>query len=144
MKLHEQVRDFHAAIGVERPDVPTVPSDDVVRLRLRLIAEEFLELLEASLFVRIDRSGVMGTIDTVEVRVDLPELADALADLDYVIEGTRDTFGIDGGPIAAAVHEANMAKVAEPRRYLNGKLQKPEGWRPPDIEGALKGQGWKP
>ncbi len=43
------VGDFMRAFGQALPPKPTIPSDDVVRLRLRLIAEEFFELLDASI-----------------------------------------------------------------------------------------------
>ena len=72
----------------------------------------------------------------------LVELVDALADLDYVVEGTRIEFGINGKPIADAVHAANMAKVGGGIRG-DGKINKPEGWQPPDIAGELRKQGWE-
>ena len=63
-------------------------------------------------------------------------------DLDYVVEGTRLEFEIDGGPIAVEVHRSNMAKVGGPVRE-DGKRLKPPGWTPPDIAGELRKQGWK-
>jgi hypothetical protein len=50
---------------------------------------------------------------------------------------------IDGAPIAAEVHRANMAKVGGPKSPT-GKQLKPPGWTPPDIFGELKRQGWEP
>lgn len=35
-----------------------------------------------------------------------------------------------------------MAKLGGPRR-ADGKVMKPIGWRPPDIEGVLNRQGWR-
>jgi predicted HAD superfamily Cof-like phosphohydrolase len=63
-----------------------------------------------------------------------------MADLDYVVEGTRLEFGIDGEPIAAEVHRANMAKTEGPVAP-DGKRLKPPGWTPPDIAGVLRKQG---
>jgi hypothetical protein len=122
-----------------------------VRLRLRLIAEEFFELLDAALGEykpepwRFDaaRAAVADIVNDTPIAVDLPELADALADLDYVVEGTRLEFGIDGPPIARAVHSANMAKIGGPVDE-HGKVGKPPGWTPPDIDKALRDQGWMP
>ena len=71
----------------------------------------------------------------------IPAFADALADLDYVIEGTRLEFGIDGWPIAQAVHKSNMAKVGSKVRE-DGKILKGPDWTPPDIAGELRKQGW--
>lgn len=148
-----RVGDFMRAFGQATPPKPTIPSDDVVRLRLRLIAEEFFELLEASLYVAQVRHGdedwdnlqseMLEMINECRVRVDLPELVDAMADLDYVIEGTRLAFGVNGKAIAEAVHRSNMAKIGGPID-ANGKVQKPGGWTPPNIKALLVEQGWEP
>jgi hypothetical protein len=81
-------------------------------------------------------------IRTCPVRVDMVELADGFADLDYVVEGARLEFGIHGQEIADEVQRANMAKVGGPIRE-DGKRLKPAGWKPPDIAGVLRAQGWK-
>jgi predicted HAD superfamily Cof-like phosphohydrolase len=72
----------------------------------------------------------------------VPEVADAIADLIYVLLGTAVTYGIDIGPIWDAVHAANMAKSGG-RQREDGKWEKPAGWRPPDIDGLLRQQGWE-
>lgn len=143
----ERVAEFHRAGNIPIAARPAVPSEERVRLRLSLIAEEFHELLSASLFALKElcevESCINGLLERGEVRVDLPTLADALADLDYVIEGARLEFGIDGEPIEAAVHESNMAKFrGSVRSREDGKILKPLGWKPPDIEGELKRQGY--
>lgn len=158
MTLREQVREFHEKVLLMgSPAAPTIPNQKEVRVRLRLIAEEFCELLESAIDINCEgghlraataetmaniRSEVDAIIACGPIRVDMPELADALGDLDYVIEGTRQVFGIDGGPVADEIHRTNMAKING--RIVNGKLQKPEGWQPPDIAAILKAQGWKP
>jgi predicted HAD superfamily Cof-like phosphohydrolase len=143
MKLSEQVREFHRAMGQPVLERPKVPDDERVRLRLRLIAEEFMELVDATLILPYAQFArqLRGIIDTAPIAVDLVDMTDALADLDYVIEGTRAEFGIDGEPIAALVHDSNMAKLGGKPDAL-GKIQKPAGWQPPDIEGELTRQGW--
>lgn len=151
--LAEQVREFQAMVARPAPRSPKVPSDDVIRLRLRLIAEEFFELLEAALRPAMaDREWVdleCAKLDVEELiaggrfNVDLAGVVDALADLDYVIEGTRQELGVDGAPIAAEVHRANMAKMSGPVDE-HGKKRKPLGWTPPDIAGVLHQQGWTP
>ena len=75
------------------------------------------------------------------------ELADALGDLDYVIEGFRLVCGINGEPIADEIQRSNLAKLdadGKPIRRYDGKLLKPPGWTPPDIERELLAQGWQP
>jgi predicted HAD superfamily Cof-like phosphohydrolase len=146
--LREQVSEFHRAVGQPILDTPQVPDEKRVRLRAALMAEEFFEVLEA-LFQTGDGRSFFTTAkkilvcecETVPLRVDMPALVDGLADLDYVVEGTRLEFGIDGAPVADEVHATNMAKAGGPR-LPNGKIGKPEGWKPPDIEGVLLGQGW--
>lgn len=144
--LREQVIEFHKAM--ELPGVgdgpPATPSNERVRLRASLIVEEVFETLEA-LFTcsfTIPLEAIRNRITEAAVKVDMPSLADALADVDYVVEGTRLEFGIDGAPLAAEVHRANLTKVGGPLS-ATGKQLKPEGWTPPDIEGELRKQGWK-
>jgi predicted HAD superfamily Cof-like phosphohydrolase len=146
-----QLVKFHKVMGQPVLSTPAVPAEDRVRLRAALIAEEFLEVMEA-LFDTTDTKTVAGMsfleiknrmpsmFELAPIRVDMPALADGLADLDYVIEGTRLEFGIDGKPIADEVHRSNMQKVSGPVAP-NGKRLKPEGWTPPDIEGELRKQG---
>jgi predicted HAD superfamily Cof-like phosphohydrolase len=140
--LREQVAEFHRAVGQPLLESPTIPAEERVRLRARLMAEEFFETMVA-MFSRLERrsldyiySDLKAFIDVGVIGVDLPELVDGLADLDYVVEGTRLEFGVDGGPIAAEVHRANMAKSGGNVR-ADGKILKPEGWKPPDIPGEL-------
>ena len=143
-KLQSQVREFMTAFGQHIESKPTVPSDDVVRLRARLVVEECFEMLEA--MYNDDRlywveQDLMYMLRESEVRVDMVELSDAFGDLDYVVEGSRLAFGIDGEPIADAIHASNMAKAGG---YADehGKWRKPADWKAPDILGELRKQGW--
>ena len=145
-KLRDQVVEFHAEFGHPIRTTPSVISDERVRLRASLIAEEFFETI-GSMLVLGDTGAdayrkVMWEILHAPVKVILPEVADGLADLDYVVEGARLEFGINGDPIAAEVHRANMAKKGAGKRE-DGKTMKPEGWQPPDIAGELRKQGWR-
>jgi predicted HAD superfamily Cof-like phosphohydrolase len=152
MKRNAQLREFHLLIGAPILSTPQVPSDDRVRLRMRMLLEETLECLDACFVddhVTTDQLKrlVESYIDKNEVSVDLPLLIDGFGDVDYIVEGNRLEFGTDGQPIADAIHKANMAKVGPDGwivRREDGKVLKPEGWTPPDIEGELKRQGWKP
>lgn len=144
--LREQVLEFHREFGQPIVDNPSLPSDERLRLRLRLISEEYGELLEAAgadpRMLRLLKFLIAEIVSSARsVEANLPELADAMADLDYVVEGTRIEFGIDGAPIAAEVHRANIAKLGGEKR-ADGKIMKPAGWTAPDIEGELRKQGW--
>jgi predicted HAD superfamily Cof-like phosphohydrolase len=143
--IRKQVEEFHRAIGQPVLDYPQVPDDDRVRFRIGLVLEEFCEFLGATTGVPRDKikegvAALLEVLKTARVQVDLVELADALADLDYVIEGTRLAFGINGKPIANEVHRSNMAKLGGGVNEV-GKSLKPAGWTPPNIEGELIKQG---
>lgn len=146
-KLHEQVKELHRLIGQPIEEKPLVPDEKWVRLRGRLIIEEAFEFLE-SLTGSGDRMTLLAMKEKVKdfvsemtIDVDLPGVADALGDIAYVVEGSNIAFGIDGGPIADEIHRANMTKAGPLDKH--GKGQKPPGWKPPDITGELKKQGWK-
>lgn len=147
LSLRDQVSEFHRAMGQPIAFKPAVPDRERVTLRLRLIAEEFLELLDACdapgfaleeakhwIYETIAGCGTPSDVDIVSV-------ADALADIDYVVEGTRLEYGIDGQPIADAVHRSNMTKKGG--LVVNGKVQKPPGYRAADIRAELIAQGWE-
>lgn len=170
--LRDQVLEFHRVFDHPIRKTPGQITDERVRLRARLIAEEFFEVLEAcftdevvcdgkrghntngkdpcpscgnvfhTLGLNSLEEGIRELIAKSGVRVNLPELADALGDVDYVVEGTRIEYGIDGDPVAAEIHRSNMAKVGGGKR-ADGKSQKPPGWTPPDIKGELEKQGWR-
>lgn len=146
--LQNQVLEFHKVYGQAIGESPMVPDPETVQLRLRLVAEEFFEFLAAhgvptnyaheTVLERIENAALDGFM------VDLVEAADAMADLDYVIEGTRIAYGIDGVPVAKEVHRSNMQKRwpdGTVHRNEHGKVIKPEGWTPPDIAGCLREQG---
>lgn len=148
--LQDQLVEFHKAFGhYVGHNGPAVPPDDVVRLRARLIIEEACEALEAMVNCNSVHGETLAQLKQqlkqlcaeAPIKVDLPALADTLGDTDYVVEGTRLAFGINGTPIADAIHAANMAKLGG-GKDAHGKSVKPAGWQPPDIAGELKKQGW--
>ena len=160
MNLTGRVRAFHRRFGHPIAHWPRVPNEDTVRFRLRLICEEFRELVESALdttgdedTVHVRRRNLEDAWDVIQnaiagkylyqrapVKVDLPAFADALADIAYVVEGTNVAFGIDSESVLCAVHAANMAK--EPNG--SDKPTKPPGWSPPDVASLLKDHGWTP
>ncbi len=148
--IRKQVEEFMIAAGQEVKDSPGVPSDDVVRLRAKLVMEEFFELLEAMFkqdsamekeMIETAHRRAALAIEKLPVDVDMIEVADACADIDYVVEGGRLAFGINGKPIADEVQRTNMAKFGEGSWVReDGKRMKPPGWEPPDIAKLLKDQ----
>lgn len=141
--LQKQVIEFHRLMDQPILPTPQIPEEPRIRLRAALIAEEFFEVLEAMFGQRgelaIAKSLVGDVVDKKTPRVDLAKLADGFADLDYVVEGSRLEFGIEGEGIAALVHAANVAKVSGEVR-ADGKRLKPPQWTPPDVENELQRQ----
>jgi predicted HAD superfamily Cof-like phosphohydrolase len=74
-------------------------------------------------------------------KVDLTEVADGLGDSDFVNEWVRCELGIHGEPVMVAINEANLAKFGPGSHFReDGKVLKPEGWKPPDIDAVLRNQ----
>jgi predicted HAD superfamily Cof-like phosphohydrolase len=102
------------------------PSADIdkslAKLRVALLQEEVAEFVAAS-----------------EKR-DLVAIADALADIAYVVYGTALTYGIDLDSVLREVHRSNMSKLdpdGKPLMREDGKVLKSDRYFPPDIESAL-------
>lgn len=117
------VLDWHERFGARVRSTPG-PVDPKTRdLRVALIKEELGELEDAG------------------QRQDLTKIADAIADLLYVVYGTAVSYGIDIEPIFLEVHRSNMSK-GDPEivRASNGKILKSRNWTPPDLERILKTQ----
>jgi predicted HAD superfamily Cof-like phosphohydrolase len=120
----------------------TQHTDSEIAFRLRLILSEVAELVRA-----------FHDCDVVEV-------ADGLADLDYVTIGSAVQFGLPHPEVWDEVHRSNLEKSqpcpergcatarvphcstcrGEGRvaiRDAQGKILKPQGWKPPDVRGVL-------
>lgn len=142
------VREFHAKFDQTIGTRPDASDADLVRFRLRLIAEEFFELVVATFAdssqepwrIRALGDAIKYVTEKCPVRVDFPAFVDATIDLDYVLEGTRVALGVDSTPIWAEVQRANLSKTGGTRG--DGKILKGENWVAPDIAGRLREQGW--
>lgn len=123
MSFFDDVKEFHKAfnlpIGLE-PHMP--PRADERSLRIRLIHEEYEELL------------------TAHMHHDVIGVADAIGDMIYVLCGMAVVYGIPLNEVYAEIQRSNMAKLGldgKPIYREDGKVLKPEGWTPPDIEGVM-------
>jgi predicted HAD superfamily Cof-like phosphohydrolase len=119
--FYTDVKEFHRAFGQRIGERPEFPEDDERALRVKLLSEEFTEYQDA------------------EFNNDIVEIADALADIIYIACGTAVSYGIPLDRVFTEVHRSNMAKLVDGKvlRRSDGKIQKPEGWTPPDIETIL-------
>lgn len=120
------VAEFHEAFGLPVRDVPSGEVDcDLAKLRVALLEEEVSEFVTAS-----EKSDLVG-------------IADALADITYVVYGTALTYGIDLDAVLREVHRSNMSKLDGDGRPLirgDGKVLKSDRYFPPDIEAVLSRQ----
>lgn len=141
--LQSQVIAFMREFNQDIAPSPSVPDKKIIDLRVRLIAEEAFELFKSLYGSQPEWAMCESLIANVllqkEPKVNLAEFADACGDLDYVVEGARLAFGIDGDSVADAIQAANMAKVGG-KTGPDGKKLKPLQWSPPDIEGVLAKQ----
>ena len=114
------VLDFHRRFSLVEQESPRQPGKETVHLRIALVEEELRELRTAL------ESG------------DLVKVADALADINYVVYGTAISYGIDLEPVFAEVHRSNMSKGdPEVVRAANGKILKGKNWKPPQLKPIL-------
>jgi predicted HAD superfamily Cof-like phosphohydrolase len=122
MSYFTDVKDFQEAFGQRVGVKPELPELQERALRMNLIVEEFEEYMDA------------------EENDDLVEIADALADIIYIACGTAVSYGIPLDRIFDEVHSSNMAKLVDGKviRREDGKIQKPEGWQPPNIEKIIE------
>lgn len=124
-KSQQLVREFHEKFGVEIAPSPRIPSEDICVLRIDLLLEEVREL-----------SLAMEEHDLVGV-------ADALADIQYVLDGTALCCGMDIESLVEEVHRSNMTKVwpdGTVHRRPDGKIMKFPGFQPPDLAAILRGE----
>jgi predicted HAD superfamily Cof-like phosphohydrolase len=122
--MFNSVVEFQKAFGQLVSNEPVFPDFETRKLRAKLLKEEFDEYVKA------------------ELENDFIEVADALADLIYIACGTAASYGIPLDKVFEEVHRSNMAKLVDgkPLKREDGKVIKPEGWKPPDIEGVIKKQ----
>ena len=117
------VAEFHRAFNLPMRQVPSADIDHALAtLRVALLEEEVCEFVTAS------------------EKSDLVAIADALADIVYVIYGTALTYGIDLDSVLREVHRSNMSKLDSDGRPLirdDGKVLKSERYFPPDIASVL-------
>ena len=119
MTYFEDVRAFHKRFKFPAPNSQEWLHAEVWAMRLRLILEELAETAKA--YALFDPAG----------------FADGLADLVYVVLGSAVEAGIPFDEVWKEVQRANMAKVGG-EKDRSGKLLKPDGWEPPDIDSILR------
>jgi predicted HAD superfamily Cof-like phosphohydrolase len=124
MTNFEKVGEFLTAFGHPCRDTPDLePDSGMVAMKVGLIAEELDELREG-----IDNK-------------DLVEIADALADLLYVVYGVGHLYGVNLDRCLDIVHTSNMTKLGEDGKPIyrdDGKIMKGPNYVPPNLEEEVK------
>ena len=132
----EKVKEFHFAFGHPVERIPSLPSDREIELRLNLILEELLELGESFGGWTLNNSQwIKPELSDVDSKT-LVGVADALADLEYVIHGTALVCGLPSQAVFDEVHRSNMSKLFEdgkPRYREDGKVLKGPNYSAPNI-----------
>lgn len=95
----QKVGDFHDTFDVYSQTKPGLPKKKVRALRKRLLKEEHKEYTDG------------------EKANDIVEIADALADQIYIINGTAVAYGIPLDEIFDIVHESNMDKTCSSEQH---------------------------
>jgi predicted HAD superfamily Cof-like phosphohydrolase len=120
------VAEFHAAFNLPSQTQPSINVErSLEELRVSLLEEEVSELVTAT-----------------HAR-DLVGIADALADITYVVYGTALTYGIDLDSVLGEVHRSNMSKLdrdGKPITRADGKVLKSESYSPPNVAAVLRHQ----
>lgn len=151
--VRDQVREFRQAVGHPLPVTPIVPDKQRMLFALSLFIEEAFEVVEAcyphdypehktNTTILLLKRALLELVRAHDAEPDMELLVDALGDTDYVTEGFRLELGVDGRPVAALIHAANMQKLTGPVDPVTQKKLKPPGWVAPDILGELRRQGW--
>jgi predicted HAD superfamily Cof-like phosphohydrolase len=117
MDTRNDVLDFMRACEQTRNDWPQA------QLYMRLVIEEYTELCNA-----------------FEAK-DMVEIADACADLKWVIEGLEHSLGIPNQAVWDEVNRSNRSKFVNgklTKHPITGKVLKPDTYSPPNIKTILK------
>ena len=117
MDTRNDVKEFMVACGQTKNDV------EQAKLYMKLIIEEYGELCSA-----FEENNVV-------------EIADACADLKWVIEGLEHTLGIPQQAVWDEVNRSNCSKFVDGKLTkdpVTGKVLKPDTYSPPDIKSILR------
>ena len=119
--MFQDVKDFQTAVGQNIGVKPELPDPAERELRLRLLKEEYEEYIQG------------------ECKNDVENIAKELADIIYIVCGTAASYGIPLDRVFDEVHKSNLSKLVDGKavRRADGKILKPDGWKPPNIKNIL-------
>ena len=128
--------------------------NDRVDLRMKLIAEEFFELVaavyndDAAYELESTWNNLFSDGVTDDRRNDVVAAADATGDLRYVIEGFDLEAGIPAEKVFDEIHSSNLSKlgkdgfpiISDGTLKPKGKILKGEDFFEPDLKAVIEGR----
>lgn len=133
MNHQEATKEFMVKAGQSFRDKPGIPEDEKRKLHASLIWEECLETIRAMGFEPNQDLDLEDKYAPL-----LEESFDGLIDLDYVLNGAANSWGLDMEKGFKEVHEANMRKFGPGgHRREDGKWIKPADWKEPNLQQFL-------
>lgn len=124
----QMVGEFMKTFGQEVKTSPEIPDRSVCEFRIKLIKEEFEEVVYALLYSNKEGKDLVA------------EVAQELTDLLYVVYGAGHAFGIDLDKCFAEVQRSNMSKLGDdgkPIKREDGKILKGNNYTLPDMKKVL-------
>lgn len=160
MKSHaELVKEFtEESKGIKVPEKPIPMSKESVRFLAKMMMSEVVEMLEtyhnketakciAHVLINEDfdekKDRTPDTLPKSDVQI-IEEQMDAMVDCYYYALDSAAKHGMNLEPVFTEVHNANMKK-RDPKtgkfiRREDGKVVKPEGWTPANINQVVQQQ----
>jgi predicted HAD superfamily Cof-like phosphohydrolase len=93
-----------------------------------------------SLFTLIEEH--IGQMTDEDLELDTVEIADALGDINYVVNGAAHAFNLELDAITSEIHRSNMSKLGADGkpiyRATDNKVVKGPNYTPPDIKKVLE------
>ena len=155
----EHVREFTGGAGQPTPDVPSPMDPAETQFIAKMILDETMELMathwgpaEAKALLKsfIDASKdlpqeVYDQADPADAAIhQAADQADALVDIYYYSQNAACKKGMNLSALFSVVHAANMAKrdpaTGKFLKRADGKIIKPKGWVPPNVEQEMMRQ----
>ncbi|MDD7385027.1 MAG: GNAT family N-acetyltransferase [Actinomycetaceae bacterium] len=137
------VRQFHHVYGMPISSGKPDAHNERIIMRLRLIAEEFSELIGASLGSHARKEieeAFLRAVDLDDNTRDVVEIADALGDIVYVVYGMALELGIPMPDVLAEIQASNLSKLGAdglPIYRDDGKVLKGPHYFRPDLRRVL-------
>ncbi len=156
MDQAKKVREFNWAAGQPCPDFPEAMGEEEVMFLSKMVLDEVMELVATVMGPAEGKARLKEMIDKSKdiaqesypaeggLVKKIASQADALVDIEYYVLNGACKKGVNLGKVFTKVHEANMAKKDPTTGVFlkreDGKIVKPKGWEPPNIEEVIEHQ----